>query len=213
MQIQEKNAISGLKNVIFHFFNVKFDDFDFSKYHQGLPHSLKELYEIDTFMAKHNCSYETIRFFSNIDRLVLYKNLKIEENSFVFLHENQHNWACKTKLNSDEIFFEDKVETENSRIIETKIDDFLTTFALQEIAFNFNYYIGLESENIDEIKDNFDKYEAIWLKKEFVYSFPCSFYLIDDDCFVAFSGMNIFATNNEEKFNFYKKKLKHYNFS
>lgn len=212
MQIQEENVILGLKNIISSLFKVKFEDFDFSKYHQDLPHSLKELYEIDAFMAKHNCSYETIRFFCNIDRLVPYKNLKIEENSFVFLHENQHNWACTTKLNSDEVFYEDKVAPQNSRTLATKIDGFLTTFALQEIAFNFKYYMGLESGNIGEIKDNFEQCETIWSEKEFIYSNPCSFYLVDEECLVTFAGMDIFATNNEEKFNHYKNTLKHYTF-
>jgi hypothetical protein len=212
MQINDKNSILGLKNVISRLFEVKFDDFDDSKYHQDLPNALKELYEIEAFMAKENCSFETIRFFCNIDRLVCYKDLKLEEKSFVFLRENQNNWMCKTQLNSNEIFFEDAVEPKNSRILTTKIDTFLTTFALQEMAFSMKYYFGLENENIDEINDFFQKKENIWLEKEFIYSNPCSFYLVEEDCFVMFAGMNIFATNNEAKFHHYKSILKHYDF-
>jgi hypothetical protein len=212
MKIQEKNSISGLKNIISRLFDVNFDTFELSKYHQDLPLALKELYEIEAFMAKHNCSFETIRFFSNIDRLVPYQSLNFTEDFFVFLHENQHNWQCKTKLNSDEVFYEDKVEPQNSKTLKPKLADFLTTFALQEMAFSMQFYIGLESENMDEIRANFNKIEAIWVEKDYIYTQPSSFYLIDDDCFVMYAGMNIFATNNETKFNYYKNILQHYNF-
>jgi hypothetical protein len=210
--MQEKNPILDLKNLISKFFDANFDAFELSKYHQDLPLALKELYEIEAFMAKHNCSFENIRFFSNIDRLVPYQKLNFTEDFFVFLHENQYNWQCKTKLNSGEVFYEDKVEPQNSKTLKPKIADFLTTFALQEMAFSMQYYIGLESENMDEIKANFNKIEAIWVEKDYIYTQPSSFYLIDDDCFVMYAGMNIFATNNETKFNHYKGILKHYNF-
>jgi hypothetical protein len=212
MQISYKNPIWVLKSLISSLFKVEFEAFDFSKYHQDLPQALKELYEIEAFMAKHNCAFETIRFFCNQDRLLPYQSLKLSDKTFAFLCENQNNWVCKTSLKSDKVFFEDTVEPQNSRFLNTEIDTFLTNFALYEMMFSMQYYFGLESENINEIKENFKKTIPIWEEKAFIYGDTCSFYLIEDDCLVGFAGMNIFATNNEKKYIYYKNILKHYTF-
>jgi hypothetical protein len=205
------NTILELKNVISRLFNVKFEAFDYSKYHQNLPMALKEIYEIDAHFSK-DCRYETIRFFCNLDRLVPYNDLKLDAERFVFLHENQHNWRCKTSLNSDKVYFEDAVEPKNSKILTPTLYEFLTTFALQEIGFNLSHYMGLEANNFEAIKANFSKVDEIWLKKDYIYTKPCSFYLVEDDCLVMFAGMSIFATDNDAKFEHYKGILKHYTF-
>ncbi len=70
IKIAKKDPVSGLKSVISRLFDVKLDNFDLDKYAPKLPTSLKELYEIDAFYAKHDCAFETIRFFCNQDRLV-----------------------------------------------------------------------------------------------------------------------------------------------
>jgi hypothetical protein len=211
MEIQEKNSIFGLKNIIFRLFDVQFDDSEYSKYHQDLPVALKELYEIDAHFSQ-DCSYDTIHFFCNLDRLVKPHLLKTKEKSFVFVHENQHNWTCETQLNSNKVYFNDHVEPEKSRFLATTIDQFLTTFALQEIGLNLKFYFGFEYEDMEEIKENFKKIEILCTDKNYIYSQPFSYYLIDDDCLVMWAGMNIFATNNEEKYEYYKGILKHYNF-
>ncbi len=71
----ETISFSGLKNIISRLFDVKFKDFDYSKYHRDLPVTLKELYEIDAFFSK-DCRYETIAFFCNLDRLVPFEPYK-----------------------------------------------------------------------------------------------------------------------------------------
>jgi hypothetical protein len=212
IQISKNDPIEGLKNVISRLFEVKFDELDFTKYHPDLPQPLKEIYEIDAFFLRENCVYETIRFFCNQDRLVKYQDLKLDESFFTFVNENQGNWYCKTALNSDVILLEDYSETKKEAFLPQKIDEFLTTFALQEIAFNLPYYLGLEYGNIEDVKDKFNKIEDLWVDKKYVYEHPYSFFLVDDDCLVMWGGINIFATKNEEKFEYYKSILKHYTF-
>ncbi len=209
--MDSKQGISLLKNTISALFGVKFGAFDVSKYHKDLPIALKELYEIDAHFSE-DCRYETIHFFCNIDRLVKPTFLKLEDESFVFVHENQNNWACETQLKSDKVYFKDLVEPEKSRFLDTNIADFLTTFALQEIGFNLKYYFGLEHENISEIEENFEKIEHLCTDNNYLYSSPFSYFLIDDDCLVMWAGMNIFATNNQAKYEHYKSILKHYTF-
>ncbi len=212
IQISENDPISGLKEVIPRLFEVKFDDFDFTKYHPDLPQPLKEIYEIDAFFLRENCAYETIRFFCNQDRLVKYQDLKLEEPFFSFVNQNQANWKCRTRLNSDIVMLESYYETVEEYVLPQKIDEFLTTFALQEIAFNLPFYFGLDYENMEEVRDKFNKIEDLWIDKKYVYEHPHSYYLVDNDCLVMWGGMNIFATKDEAKFEFYKSILKHYSF-
>ncbi len=208
----ETTSFSGLKNIISRLFDVKFKDFDYSKYHPNLPLALKELYAIDAFFAQHNCSFETLRFFCNLDRLVPHQSLKIDEKKLIFLKENQNNWACSTELGTDKVYFHDYVEPQNSHLLATKIDDFLLTFALQEIGFSLQYYFGFEYENMNAIQHHFNKTEHLWTQNHLTYPKPFSYYLVDDDCLVMWAGMNVLATNNQEKFEFYKGILKHYTF-
>ncbi len=212
MTINKKTPIWGLKKVISRLFEVYFPVFDYGKYHPDLIHSLKELYEIDAFFAKHDCSFETIRFFCNQDRLVPYADLKLDEKEFIFVHENQNNWGCKTQLKSNNVYLEDRVFTENSGVLSQKIDAFLTTFALQEIGFNLPFYIGLHCDTVEDILPNFKKVEPLWSDKNYLKFGNFAYYLIDDDCLLMQAGMNVLATKNEEKMAFYKGILKHYAF-
>jgi hypothetical protein len=212
MKISKKAPILGLKRVISRLFDVKLDDFDLTAYHPKLPHALKEMYAIDAFYAKHDCSFETIRFFANQDKLVPYQDLKLAESPFTFVRENQSNWFCLTELDSNKVYFYDRVEPHKSRFLPHSTDAFLTTFALQEIGFNLKFYFGFEYENIDKIRPFFKKVEPLWSDKNYIYDATFSYYLVDDDCLVMFAGMNIFATNNEAKFEHYKRVLAHYTF-
>jgi hypothetical protein len=212
MRITKKDPILGLKKVVSRLFDVKLEGFDLEKYPSKLPHSLKELYAIDAFFAQHNCGFETIRFFANQDRLVLYEALKLEESPFTFLRENQSNWLCQTDLGSTKVYFYDRIEPHKSHFLPLSIDSFLTTFALQEIGFNLTYYFGLESENMDAINTHFKKIETLWSDKTYIYGAHHSYYLVDDDCLVMYAGMNVFATNNEAKYKHYKSIFKHYAF-
>jgi hypothetical protein len=212
MRITKKDPILGLKNVISRLFDVELENFDFEKYHSNLPQILKELYEIDAFFAQHNCSFETIRFFANQDRLVPYADLKLEESPFVFVRENQNNWVCKTDWDSKKVYLEDRVFTENSGVLKQDLPAFLTTFALQEIGFNLPFYIGLNCEKVVDILPNFKKVEPLWSAKNYLNVGHFAYYIVDDDCLLMQAGMNILATKNEEKLNYYKSILHHYTF-
>ncbi len=211
-KILKKQPALGLKNLIARLFEVELEGFDDAKYHEKLPALLKELYEIDAFYAKYDCAFETIRFFCNQDRLVPYKDLKLAEKDFVFVHENQNNWVCKTQLGSNKVFFEDLVFTENSGFLPQKTDAFLTTFALQEIAFNLPLYIGLHCEKVEDILPNFKKVQPLWSDKNYLKFGHFDYYLVDDDCLLMQAGMNILATKNEAKIAYYKGILAHYTF-
>lgn len=213
MSINENDPITDLKKVISRLFDVKFDEFDFTKYHLDLPQSLKEIYEIDAFFFRENCIYETIRFFCNQDRLVKYQDLKLDEQLFTFVNENQGNWYCKTALNSDVVLLKNySTKTKEEAFLPQKLDEFLTTFALQEIGFNLPFYFGLDYSTIEEVKDKFSKIEDLWTDKKYVYEHRHSYYLVDEDCLVMWGGMNVFATKSETKFEFYKSILKHHTF-
>lgn len=212
MKISKKTPVLGLKKVISRLFAVRLVGFDFAKYHPNLPHALKELYAIDAFFAKHDCAFETIRFFCNQDRLIPYSDLKLYEKDFTFVLENQNNWACKTSLGSNKVFLEDHVFTENTGFLPTKIDAFLTTFALQEIGFNLPFYIGLHEEKVADILPLFKKVEPLWSDKKYLNVGQFKFYLIDHDCLLMQAGMNVLATKNEAKLNHYKSILNHYTF-
>jgi hypothetical protein len=212
MKITKKDPVSGLKNVISRLFDYKFGDFDFSKYPPNLPKALKEMYEIDAFTRRENCVYETIRFFANQDRLVPFAELKMEETPFTFVKENQSNWLCKTELGSQKVYLEDRVFTENSGVLNQNLAAFLTTFALQEIGFNMPFYIGLHCEHVSDILPNFKKIEPLWSDKNYLNHGQFSYWIVDDDCLLMQAGMNILATKNEKKLEYYKGILNHYTF-
>jgi hypothetical protein len=212
MKISKKDPVSGLKKVISRLFDVKLDNFDLDKYPPKLPISLKELYEIDAFYAKHDCAFETIRFFANQDRLVPYADLALDEKDFVFVRENQNNWLCKTQLGSNKVYLKDLVFTENSGFLTARIEAFLTTFALQEIGFNLPFYIGLHCDKVADILPHFKKVEPLWSDKNYLNVGHFSYWLVDDDCLLMEAGMNILATKNEEKLEYYKGILQHYTF-
>jgi hypothetical protein len=212
MKITKKDPILGLKKVISRLFNYEFDNFDFSKYPPNLPQALKEMYEIDAFVRRKDCGFETIRFFANQDRLVPFKELKLDESPFTFVRENQNNWLCKTDLGSQKVHLEDRVFTENNGLLEQNLPAFLTTFALQEIGFNLPFYIGLHAENVADILPNFKKIEPLWSDKSYLNFGQFSYWIVDEDCLLMQAGMNILATKNEEKLAFYKSILNHYTF-
>lgn len=212
MKINKKTPILGLKQVISRLFGVHLPAFDYDKYPTQLIHSLKEMYEIDAFFAQHDCAFETIRFFANQDRLVPFKDLAWTEKPFTFVKENQSNWLCQTELGSNKVHFYNRVEPSKSRWLPRSIDGFLTTFALQEMGFNLKYYFGFEYDTIEDIQAYFKTVEPIWTDKDYIYGAAFSYYLVDGDCLVMFAGMNVFATNDEAKYEHYKSILKHYTF-
>jgi hypothetical protein len=211
MKINPKNSISGLKEVIAKLFELDFADFTFDKIDKNLPSALQEIYTIDAFIAENNCSYETIRFFANMDWLVKYEDLKLTENQFTFVTENQGNWYCKTSLNSDSVYIYNHEEFENGTALAENIETFLTTFAFTELSYNFTYLLGLNYNSFDKVKEHFVKTEALWTDKIYIIR-PTSFYLIDDEILLDEACMTL-ATNNAEKFSYYKSKLDSYLFS
>ncbi len=211
MKINPNNPLSGLKKIISKLFDIDFADFTFDKINKNLSPALREIYTIDAFIAENNCSYETIRFFANMDRLVKYEDLKPTEKQFVFVTENQGNWYCKTSLNSDIVYIYNHEEFENGAALAENIEEFLTTFAMTELSYNFRYLLGLNYDSFDKVKEHFEKTEALWTDKTYIIR-PTSFYLIDDEILLDEACMTL-ATNNAEKFDYYKSKLDYYLFS
>jgi hypothetical protein len=76
-------------------------------------------------------------------------------------------------------------ETKKEDILPQKLDEFMTTFALQEIKVNMPYHFRLDYGNFEEVKDKFLKIKDLWIDKKYVYKRPHSYYLVDGECFVV----------------------------
>ena len=200
-------TIADLKKLIEKLFHVDFNNFDVSL-HEDLPFALKEIYRIDLFFANHDCKYETIRFFRNMDRLTIYQELKTDDNQFVFATENQGNWYAKTSLHSDNVYIFNHEELKDGTILDQNIEEFLITFSLLELSNNFNHFCGLYDNFVDKVKREFKKSEDIWIDKKYLLR-NTSFYLIDDEVLLDEANMTL-ATNNKDKFNYYRSKIETY---
>ena len=200
-------TINDLKNFIEKIFDVTIDAIP-NSINANLPQSLQIIYTIDAFFAKHNCAYQTLRFFRSMDRLTLYSELKLNEGQFVFATENQGNWYAKTSLNSNKVFIYNHEEIPDGIELVESIEAFLITFALLEISNNFKHFCGLYENSLEKINKQFRKSEPLWIDKKYLLR-NTSFYLIDDE--VLFDeANNTIATNNEEKFNYYRSRLETY---
>jgi hypothetical protein len=195
------NSISDLRQFIEKLFDVNFEQYHFN-INENLPVALKEIHKIDMHFASDNCAYETIRFFRNMDRLTFYNDLKTSEEQFVFANENQGNWYAKTSLHSEKVYIYGHEELEDGTILNENLEEFLITFALLEISNNFKFFCGLYEKSEDKVKSKFRKIEELWPDKMYIIR-PTSFYLIDDEVLFDQANMTI-ATNNEEKFNYYR---------
>lgn len=211
MIINKVEPIRGLKKVISKLFNVKFPNSDYAKYPEGLPKALQDMYEIEAHFSKAR-NHKTLPFFSHQDRLIPFAQLDLTEKTFEFLWENQNNWVCEAELKTSKVYLRDRVEPYNSHYLTQKLPDFLMTFGLQAVGFNLENAIGLEAKTMADIESNFNTVEHLWTGKHLTNAVPFSFYLVDDDCFVMWAGMAVFATNNQEKFEHYKGVLTHYRF-
>lgn len=200
-------TINDLKNFIEKILDVIIDARP-NSVNANLPQPLQIIYTIDAFFATHNCAYETLRFFRNMDRLTLYQNLQIQDKQFVFATENQGNWYAKTSLLSDKVYIYNHEEILDGTALDESLEDFLITFALLEISNNFKHFCGLYENSLKKINKQFRKSEPLWVNKKYLLR-TTSFYLVDDD--VLFDeANNTIATNNEEKFNYYRSKLETY---
>ena len=200
-------TINDLKKFIEKIFDVTIDAIP-NIVNANLPQPLQIIYTIDAFFATHNCAYETLRFFRNIDRLTLHQDLQLQDEQFVFATENQGNWYAKTSLLSDNIYIYNHEEIHDGIALDESLEDFLITFALLELSNNFKYFCGLYENSLEKINTEFRKSEPLWVNKKYLLR-NTSFYLIDDE--VLFDeANNTIATNNEEKFNYYRSRLETY---
>lgn len=203
----EIKTINDLKLFIEKLFKINLNDFHFD-INENLHIALQQMYKIDYAFAQFDCKYETIRFFRNIDRLTNYQDLQLQDKKFVFATENQGNWYAKTSLDSHKVFIYGHEEIPDGTVLEENLEVFLITFALLELSYNFNHFCGLYENDVIEVKKQFQKTEELWLNKKYLLR-DTSFYLIDDDVLFDEANMTI-ATNNEEKFNYYRPKLRTY---
>ncbi len=195
------SSISDLKKCVEKLFDVDFEQHHFN-INENLPLALQEIYKIEMHFASNNCAYQTIRFFRNMDRLTLYNDLKTNEEHFVFASENQGNWYAKTNLHSEKVYIYGHEELKDGTILKENIEAFLITFALLEISNNFQFFCGLYEKSEEKVKSKFLKIVELWVDKMYLIR-PVSFYLIDGEVLFDQANMTI-ATNNEEKFNYYR---------
>jgi hypothetical protein len=203
------NSISDLKKCIEKLFDANFEQYHFN-INENLPVALQEIHKIEMHFASDNCAYQTISFFRNMDRLTLYNELKTNEKQFVFANENQGNWYAKTDLQSEKVYIYGHEELEDGTVLNESIDEFLITFALLEISNNFQFFCGLYEKSQEKVKSKFRKIEELWVDKMYLIR-PVSFYLIDDEVLFDKANMTI-ATNNEEKFNYYRSIFETYSY-
>jgi hypothetical protein len=209
MLIDNQKPIEVLKNVIEKLFKIEFDPFNFEMYDIQIPHALKEMYEIEAFFEKKDEAYASLGFFSMLDKLIPFQALNTENETLTFIEESQSNWALQYQ--NGKVFFEDRLEPENSYYLSQSIEEILLLFGLQEIGFNITNYLGLDYDSIDEIISEFENIEQIVINKNYI-GLNCSFYIVDGNCLLGQASMNVLSTFDVDKYHFYKTKFRHYTF-
>jgi hypothetical protein len=209
MKINDSNPVDDLQNLLCHLFSLEIKPVPLNCIDK-FPFSLKRIYEIDRFFAEHNCGFETIRFFENMDRLTKFEKLDLEQDKFVFLTENQGNWHCKASLSSEKVFIDNHELFKKEEVLLSSLEELLVSFALQEVSYNLEYLIGLEYDSLEEFSDKVIQIEDLWVNKTYINR-SVSFYLIDEDILFDSSMMTL-ASNNKGKIEFYKTKLNFFQF-
>jgi hypothetical protein len=160
-----------------------------------------------------NCTrYETIRFFCNQDRLVPFADLDLTGERFVFLRENQNNWTCSAQMQSDQVYFIDRVFDGADGYLAQDIETVLTSFALQEMMFNFAQYIGLQADTAREALHVVQHHQLLYADKGYLNAIDIEYYQVDESLHLMQGGMLVLAGHDAEKLDFYAQKLEHYKF-
>jgi hypothetical protein len=197
--------MDGLIGTIGSLFGVNLHNLDLRKY-VGLPTALRCLYAIEDFFELHDCKFKTIRFFNNQFHLIPYSKLKLNDNTFDIVFENQNNWRVALSMESQCIYLSEHYELPYNSLLPSNLEDFLISFALHETMFNCKYYCQLEYSEIDEIAEEIDL-KPLWNGREMI-NYPVDFYHFNGDVIIMNAGWIVLATNDEEQFFKMKQRLK-----
>lgn len=203
MQKEIKN-INDLVYFIENFFEVDLSNIDLTKYDNRIPTCLQYLYAVEDFFALYDCKYETIRFFNNQYHLIPYANLKLENEHFDIIFENQNNWRVALQKGTNSIYLYEHYELPYNTKMSDELESFLISFALQEIMFNCSHYCQLDYKELDELEKEIPLHK-LWHGK--MIDYPINFYLTNENAIVMDGGWIVLSTNNEIVFNVYKKTL------
>ena len=178
-------------------------------YTASIPKGLRELYGIHE-------SYSTLKpkntLFCNQDRLLLPAEIK-DDQYFDFLIENQRCWKCETERGRENppVYIHDaeSIDIVGRKMIHNSLNDFLTTYALQELAFELDFSIN-EHFDLEAILNSSLKTEELWMDKSYTWGDTnrYNFWLVEDSCFIMDCSIRYFATNDPQKFDYVTKLLK-----
>jgi hypothetical protein len=194
-------TISDLVRFIETLFKVDLSAIDLNKYDPRVPTCLQYLYAIEDFFATYDCKFETIRFFNNQFHLIPYASLKLENESFDIVFENQNNWRVAYHTNENAIYLSEHFELPYNTKLNDELESFLISFALQEVMFNCNHYCQLDYKEIEELEKEIPLHK-LWHGK--MINYPINFYLTNENAIVMDGGWIVLSTNNEIMF----KKMK-----
>ncbi len=171
------------------------------KSERNIPTALKQLYHVK---AAYNIKLPGNELFSKQDILQPESNLTFYNDKMFFLTENSGNWSLYTKTGEREMKVylqgENGVYGVNGETVSESLDEFLITYALQELIFAMKYLTyGTHSEQV--IKEKFKHQTSLWTKKRYVVKdAEYDFYLLDNDClFMNADGLPFLGTNNLKK--------------
>jgi hypothetical protein len=198
-------TISDLVNFIETLFKVDLSAIDLNKYDNRIPSCLQYLYALEDFFALYDCKFETIRFFNNQFHLIPYASLKLENESFDIVFENQNNWRVAYHKNENAIYLSEHFELPYNTWLDSTLEEFLISFALHEILFNCNHFCELPYKEVNELKTKI-KLHPLWNGKTMT-DFAINFYTAEKNILVMDGGWIVMGTNDETVYNEHLKIL------
>jgi hypothetical protein len=202
---KELRDINDLVQFIEKLFLIDLSNIDLTKYDTRIPTCLQYLYAIEDFFALYDCKYETIRFFNNQYHLIPYANLKLENEHFDIIFENQNNWRVALQKGTNSIYLSEHYELPYNTKLDYTLEEFLISFALHEIIFNCNHVSELPYKEINELKEKI-KLQPLWNGKTMT-DFAINFYTTEKNILVMDGGWIVMGTNDETVYNEHLKKL------
>jgi hypothetical protein len=191
-----QNSLKNFKDLIDWitlFFNVNLSNINIEQYNSQLPDCLRYLYAIENFFATHNCKFQTIRFFNNQFHLIPYASLKLENESFDIVYENQNNWRVAYHQKENAIYLSEHYELPYNTKLNYALEDFLISFALHEIVFNCNDFKEINELEFEILKTQ-NKLLPLWINKTLI-DYPIDFYTTNTNEIIMQAGWIVIATN------------------
>ena len=170
-------------------------------FNERIPKGLRELYQIHE-------SYSIIKpkntLFYNQDNLLLPSEIS-GDPYFDFLIENQSCWKCETEMGQDNpsvyIHEAESIDIEGRQVIHDSLNQFLTTYALQELIFELDFSHN-EHFTIGNILNSKLNVEELWIDASYTWgnSNRYHFWLIEGNCLVMKCSIHYIGTNDKQRF-------------